>query len=472
MSTAVKKSAGRSWLSAIALILAVSLTPAAIITHWATSEVTNTQRFVSTLSPLAENPAVQETIITEVTTIIDKQVDIKEVTAALFEALGNALDLPDAAKKALGMLAAPAASGIESMVQTLVSDVVKSDAFAKAWDKTLTLTQEQTVALLSGNPDSVIKLANDGTLTLPLKPIIVEIKKELISQGVGFASAIPEVNTDITLGKVPELAAARLIYQIGVGVGTWLPWVVAALFAVGIAAARRRPRALAATGSVMLAVMALLAFVFTTGRVVATTVIDPNYSPIVGAVYDALVAFVLDVVIALALASVIAIVTGWALGTSESTAKFRGFSNKQINALRKSVDPENKYFAESSKVMHQYRIVARVVIIGGIALILSATIPLTIGDVFGSTIAGLVLLFAYEVLQRPVAPVAVKAAAAPAAAAAATKTVAKAPVKKAPAKKAPVKKAPAAPAAKKPAAKKSATGSTKPVAKKPATKKS
>ncbi|MFA9276565.1 MAG: hypothetical protein ACEQR4_01760 [Rhodoluna sp.] len=460
MSTAVKKSAGRSWLSAIALILAVALTPAAIVTNWATSEVTNTQRFVSTLSPLAKNPAVQETIITEVTGIIEKQVDIKEVTSSLFEGLGNALDLPDAAKKALGLLAAPAASGIESMVQTLVSDVVKSDAFAQAWDKTLTLTQEQTVALLSGNPDSVIKLANDGTLTLPLKPIIVEIKKELISQGVGFASAIPEVKTDITLGKVPELAAARVIYQVGVGVGTWLPWVVAALFVLGIAAARRRPRALAATGSVMLAVMALLAFAFTTGRIVATTVIDPNYSPIVGAVYDALVAFVLNVVIALAVASVVAIVAGWAFGLSESSEKFRGFSNKQIVALRKSVDPEDKVFAGSSVVMHQYRVVARVVIIGGIALILSAIVPLTAGDVFGWTIAGLVLLFAYEVLQRPVVKVAAKPAAAPAAAAPAAKATT--------AKKAPAKKA----AAKKPVAKKSATGSTKPVAKKPATKKS
>ena len=465
MSTAVKKSAGRSWLSAIALILAIALTPAAIVTHWATSEVTNTQRFVSTLSPLAKNPAVQETIITEVTTIIDKQVDIKEVTTSLFEGLGNALDLPDAAKKALGMLAAPAASGVEGLVQTLVSNVVKSQAFADAWDKTLTLTQEQTVALLSDSPDSVIKLSNDGTLTLPLKPIIVEIKAELVKQGVGFASAIPEVNTDITIGKVPELALARVLYQVGVGVGTWLPWVVAALFVVGIAAARRRPRALAATGSVMLGLMALMAFLFTSGRIVATTVIDPNYSPIVGAVYDALVAFVLNVVLALAVASVFAIITGWAFGVSESAEKFRAFSNKQINSLRKTVDPEKKIFANSSVVMHKYRIVARVVIIGGIALILSSIIPLTVADVFGWTLTGLVLLFAYEVLQRPVVTAAApKVAATVAAAAPVAKTAS--------AKKAPAKKAPAASAAKKPAAKKSATGSTKPVAKKPTTKKS
>jgi hypothetical protein len=210
----------------------------------------------------------------------------------------------------------------------------------------------------------------------------------------------------------------------------------------------------------MLAEMALLAFIFTSGRIVATTVIDPSYSPIVGAVYDALIAFVLSVVLALGIASVVAIVTGWALGDSDSAVRFRAFSNKQISALRKTVDPEDKYFASSSVVMHQYRIVARVVIIGGIALILSAIVPLTAGDVIGWTFAGLVLLFAYEVLQRPVVKVVATPAAAPAAAApAATSTAAK----KAPAKKSP---------AKKPVAKKSATGATKPVAKKPASKKS
>jgi hypothetical protein len=174
------------------------------------------------------------------------------------------------------------------------------------------------------------------------------------------------------------------------------------------------------------------------------------------------VAFVISVVVALALASVVAIITGWAFGASESAEKFRGFSNKQINALRKTVDPEDKVFAQSSVVMHKYRIVARVVIIGGVALILSSIIPLSIGDVFIWTLVGLVLLFAYEVLQRPVLKPAVKAAA-PAAAAPAQTVAAKAPAKKAPAKK---------PAAKKAPAKKSVTGSTKPVAKKPATKKS
>lgn len=460
MSTVVKKTTGRSWLSAIALILAVALTPAAIVTHWTTSEVTNTQRFVATMSPLASNPAVQDAIIAEVTALVDEKINVQGVTESLFSGLGTSLNLPDAAMKALELLAAPAAGGIEDLIHTRISDAVRSKAFATAWTRTLTLTQEQTIALLKGDPNSALKLSNDGTLTLPLKPLIAEIKKELIAQGVTFASVIPETDKSITIAKIPELALARVLYQIGVGVGTWLPWIVVALLAVGIAAARRRPRALAATASVMLGVMLLMAFIFSSGRIVATTVIEPSYSAVVGAVYDALVAFVLNVVVALGILSVVAIVTGWAFGESDSAAKLRAFANNQIVAVRKVIDPEDKYFAQSSVVMHQYRVVARVGIIAGIGLILSSTVPLTASDVISMTVLALALLFAYEVLQRPVASAAVKATPD----VVATSTVAK----KAPARKAPVSKTPA----RKAPVKTGATAPTKPVAKKTTTKKS
>lgn len=448
MSTAVKKNPGRAWLSALLLIVAMVLTPVAIVSHWATSEVTNTERFVSTLSPLAANPEVQQVVIDEVTGLIKEQVDIPEITDSLFTGLGKALNLPDKAQKALDLLVSPVANGVDSLITNVVTTAVESDAFQKAWTKTLTLTQEQTVALLSGDPNSLIKLSNDGTLSLPLKPIIVEIKATLVKQGVGFANAIPEVDKSITLGKIPELALARVIYQVGVGIGTWLPWIVAGLFAAGIGFARKRPRAILATSVVFALLMAFLAFLFGSGRIVATTVIDPAISGAVGAVYDALVSYVVNVVAALGLVAVFTAIAAWVFGTSEAAGKFREFANKQINTVRSLVDPENTRLAAATPVLHKYRIVARVVILGGLALILAAIQPATIAAVIWLSILALVLLFAYEVLQRATIVPVVAAPAAPA--------------------------AKAASAAKKPttAAKKPATAAKKPVAKKPTAKKS
>ncbi|WP_280803513.1 hypothetical protein [Aurantimicrobium minutum] len=441
MSTAVKKNAGRAWISAVLLIVAMVLTPVAIVAHWATSEVTNTERFVSTLSPLASNPEVQQVIIDEVTGLITEQVDIPEITDSLFTGLGKALNLPEKAQKALDLLVSPVANGVDSLITNVVTTAVESEAFQKAWTKTLTLTQEQTVALLSGDPDSMLQLSNDGTLSLPLKPLIVEIKATLVKQGVGFASAIPEVDKSIVLGQIPELALARVIYQVGVGVGTWLPWIVAGLFAAGIGFARKRPRAILATSVVFAVLMAFLAFLFGSGRIVATTVIDPGYSAAVGVVYDALVSYVVNVVAALGLIAIFTAIAAWAFSTSETAEKFRGFANKQINTVRSFVDPENARLGAATPVLHKYRIVARVIILGGVALILTAIQPATIAAVIWLGILALVLLFVYEVLQRATLTPVVVAPAAPA-----TKTTA--------------------------AAKKPATAAKKPVAKKPAAKKS
>lgn len=477
MAEAVKKSAGRAWLSSILIIVAMVLTPVAIVSHWATSEVTNTERFVSTLSPLASNPEVQQVVIDEVSGVIKESVDIPKLTDSLFTGLAQALNLPEPAQKALEMLSTPVASGVDALITDVVTKAVESDAFQQAWTKTLTLTQEQTVALLSGDPESLIQLSNDGTLTLPLKPIIVDIKAALVKQGVGFANAIPEVDKSITLGKIPELALARVIYQVGVGVGTWLPWIVALMFAVGIFAARNRPRAIMATSIVFALVMGFMGFLFGTGRIVATTVIDPAIAGAVAVIYDAVVAYVINVVAALGVVAVFVAIAAWAFGSSESAAKLRAFSNKQIDTVRKAVDPQNKTFSGVSPVMNKYRVLARVLIIGIIAWIVALQQPVTVPMIIWNTLLILVLLFVYEVLQRTNGkPVVAAAAAAPSAPVAPAPSAAKPAAKKAPAKKPAAQATTSAkPTAKKttaakPAAKKAPA--KKPVAKKPAAKKS
>jgi hypothetical protein len=197
----------------------------------------------------------------------------------------------------------------------------------------------------------------------------------------------------------------------------------------------------------------------------ATTLIESNYSGVVGVIYDALISYVMNAVAGLAVVGVIAAITGWAFGASDSAGKFRRFSNTQMNTLRKAIDPKNKVFVKASPILHQYRIVARFVIIAATASVLAFAAPPTAGDVVWSAVIGLVVLFVYEVLQRELPKAVVSASSA-----AAKKPAAKKPA----AKKAPARASASStvtkPAAKKPAAKKAPA--KKPVAKKPAAKKS
>ena len=117
-------SAGRAWLAGIMIVLGVVLTPVAILTNWAAATVSDTQRFVATLSPLASNPTVQNTVINEVTDAINKQIDIPQITGSLVTGLGDALNLPAPAKQALGLVKDPIAAGVQGAIHDLVTALV------------------------------------------------------------------------------------------------------------------------------------------------------------------------------------------------------------------------------------------------------------------------------------------------------------------------------------------------------------
>jgi hypothetical protein len=394
-------SVGRAWLAGVLVTLGVVLAPGAIVAHWATTEITNTQQFVETLSPLADDPAVQKLIVTEVTRVINEKVDISTATDSLLTGLGDALNLPKAAKDALGLVSGPVASGVKTLISNVVANVVASDAFQEAWTKALTLTQTQVVALLEGDPNSMLTLANDGTISLPLKPLIQDVKTALIAQGVSFASAIPEVDTTIVIAKVPELALARVIYQVGVGVGAWLPWLVLGFLVVGVLAANRRPRALFGASVSLAILMVIMALSFGTGRIVIAASIDPAYAGAAAVVYDAIVVYVMMIVAAIGTLALILGFTGWAFGESEAAGKLRASMNQGLNYLRGLLSKTSIPTDAASAVMHRWRSLVRVVIIALMGLGIAFANPLNAGAVVGFTILGLVLLGAYEVLQRP-----------------------------------------------------------------------
>lgn len=453
---------GRAWLAGILVTVAVILLPSAVVTNWATVQVSNTQQFVKTLAPLASNPEVQDLIVNEATKAIDNAVDIQATTQTLVTGLGDALNLPPAAASALGLVADPIADGVKGLIHDLVQKAVESKAFQDAWTQTLTLTQEQVTALLSGDEKSVLKLANDGTITMPLGPVIDGIKKALVDQGVGFAAMIPTVDKDITIATIPELGMVRVIYQVGVGIGTWLPWIVLAMLLVGVFAANRRMRAVFGASIAVFVVSVVMLIAFNFGSNVLSFTIPADYASVSTIIYAAIIGYVQEVLGALIALSVITGVTGW-LFYAKSAAPVRAWSGKQLDALRGGLNKIGMTMGAAGTQLFKARIAVRTIIIAVAGFIIAVNQPMSAALVIWTTVIVLILLFVYEMLLRaPQAAVASKAAAAAPttatqAAKPAAKSVAKKPATK-PAAKPAAKKTPAKSAAK-PVAKK-ASGST------------
>lgn len=314
---------GRAIGAGVLATLGLLLLPGAIMANWATTQLVQTERFVSALAPLADDPVVQERIIVEVTALVDEQVDIDAVTAELLGGLGEALELGPRAQAALDLVSAPIAAGVRSLVADVVAEVVRSDAFGAAWERSVALLHTQSIRLLSGSPDSLLALDRDGTLSVPLGPIVADVREALVEQGVPFAAAIPAIDRAIVLAEVPNLALARVLFQVGMTVGLWLPWITAALLVGAVLLAPRRPRTLRTLGFVGLGVTAALAAGFSLARTAIAAYVGPDSSAFAAAVYDALTSTMITTVLGLVALSALAVAVGWYTGASPSAERAR-----------------------------------------------------------------------------------------------------------------------------------------------------
>jgi hypothetical protein len=390
---------GRRFAAGALATLALLLLPAAIMAHWATVQLAQTERFVAALAPLAENPAVQDRIIVEVTALVDDQLDISTVTAELLSGLGEALDLGPRAQDALGLVSEPIAAGIRALVDDVVGEVVRSPAFASAWAGSVEVLHAQSIRLLAGDPDSLLALDRDGTLSLPLGPIVAEVRAALVAQGVPFAAAIPEVDRAIVIAEVPNLALARVVYQLGISIGTWLPWICAGLLVGALLLSPRRPLMLRTLGVLAAVVTGLLAIGFAVGRTVLTALVEPTSSTLVGAVYDAVLGYATSIIGGLLALAVIAALVDWWLGASPSATATRQTVGRGLTAARAARAQAGVSLGRLGEWMRAERVMVRFTLLALGALPALLIVPLSVATVLGSAALMLGLLVVAEVLM-------------------------------------------------------------------------
>lgn len=217
----------------VALIaLGALLAPIAILSTWAVTQVSDTDRFVATFAPLGADDDVQAFVAERVTEVIVEQVDFPALVDPFFDSLTADLGTT-------GTLAAEAVKGLvqqgaRQLLAGAVSGVVESDTFSVMWEESLRASHAILVRVLTDDPDSIVQLAPDGTIGVELGPIVEQVKQSLVDGGLGFASAIPEVDRTVPIAQSEELVQLRTVYSIALAVGFWLPWAVVALVLGGL----------------------------------------------------------------------------------------------------------------------------------------------------------------------------------------------------------------------------------------------
>lgn len=345
---------GRRIATVVLLVLGCALAGASAVAIWTRATVLNTDRYVQTMAPIAESPAVQQTVADKLDTAITSKVD--------FDALARQV-LPDRAD----LLAPAIANGVQSAIRSRLDDFVASDRFLELWNRANRRVHESVVGLLTTGESR--RLALEGnTVYLDLGAAVDRVRERLRERGfTRVADAIPtSVDGRITLLSSDAFAQGRDAIHRLERLSILLP--ILALLCLGgyiaLSDSRRRGLLHAGVGLALTALLLLAAVVI--GRSLYLDAIDQQLLPREAAadIFDALIgslrgALRIAVVLALLVAA-IALFAGQPLRDAAAKAGPR----LRAAGARIAADPRTSWVAD-----HRAGAQWGVVLFGGLVLV-------------------------------------------------------------------------------------------------------
>ncbi|MBD8021982.1 hypothetical protein [Microbacterium gallinarum] len=390
----------RAWVSALCIVIAAILVPVSIVTAWARVQLVEEDAFVATLAPLVDDRAVQAMVIDEAMEAINDQVDFQTLTANVFDGIAD-LGLPPRAAQALGLLEAPAASGLENLVNEAVTRVVESDAFSDVW-ATATRAAHRALTTAATSDGGGLVVRTDEGVGIQLGAVVDAVKQRLVDRGVSAAQLIPEIDRVVIVGKGDNLAAVRTGYALATSLGWWLPVLTLVLFGLGIAVARRRSLAVLGTGLAIAIGAGALAIGLSVGDTVMGTVAsDLGLSPAgLGVIYEQVVGAMTQTAIVLSVLGVFVALLGWAMGRSAAAQGTRSAVRSVNSSARRQLAARGLDTRGFGAWLARSRVLVRTIIAVLAVLWLFALRPLSFGDVVLVIVVAFAVAWLLELLQR------------------------------------------------------------------------
>jgi hypothetical protein len=315
---AQRPSRGRSITAAICLVIAALLTTPAAVAFWGQRTLNDAQRYIETVGPLVDSPAVQAAIATKVTDAIQQQVDVEALLNQVFA--GVITDRPR-----LQALVGPMSGAVNGLIESQVREFIASDTFAEFWVAANTRAQAALVRLLQGDESGAVSLQGDQVV-LDVSQVIDQVKQRLVARGLTIVERVPIPDKDrqIVLMDAPQLKQARTIYAFANPVAKWLIVVVAVLYLAALVLSRRRPRMTVLIGAVLAVNALLVAWALSVGRqLFVDQLAGTEFGPASTVFYDRLLSYLQRGQQVLLWLGLFLVVVGWFAGRNRTGAAAR-----------------------------------------------------------------------------------------------------------------------------------------------------
>jgi hypothetical protein len=321
----------RSLGATVLIVLGCVLAPVAGVSVWVDNQVSDTDRFVRTMSPLVDDPEVQARLTDRLTTTVFQYVDVQSIADEAVDALA-AQGLPAQVADRLSTLTPTLASAVTGFVRDRIAELVGSQAFATTWDRAIQVAHRQAVSVLSGDSDSVV--IRGDMVVLDLAPFVDLAKDRLSDAGLTAVSLVPDVNPTIELAQADTLVTAQNAYSTLDTVAGVLPWIVLILLAVGIYLARNRLRALVGTGLGIALSMVVLGAALLVARSLLVDAVPAGGAPAAASGFDIVVTYLRLGLRALLVLGLVLALAGFLAGRSESAVRIRRSVAARLHGVR------------------------------------------------------------------------------------------------------------------------------------------
>ncbi|MFJ9585344.1 hypothetical protein [Streptomyces acidicola] len=318
--------------ASVLLLLALLLSPLAVVSAWVHDTVTNTDGYVETVAPLASEPAVQQAVINRLTDRVMTNIDVGAVTSALASSLKDA-GAPPRVVAGADALKGPLEATVRGTVDRVVTRVIVSDTFKRAWVGANRRAHAAVTNVLTGENNGVIR-AQGNTIQLDLGQVVNQVKQRLVDAGFEKASAIPAPDRRITLFETKQLDKAQATFRVLDVVGTWLPVVTIAFaaLAVWVAPGHRFMLLVLATGVGVMMVLLIVALAVARRAYldsVPSSALPPDAAAVI---YDTFVRFLRDSARTLLVVSVITALSAYMFGPGRGASAVRRTADRGTTA--------------------------------------------------------------------------------------------------------------------------------------------
>jgi hypothetical protein len=202
----------RQVLTGILVVLTSLCVVAATIGVWTQRTLSDTERYVALVAPLADDRAVTDPLASRLTDEVFVALDVED---RIQVALSSIPEIPPAAS----FLAGPITAGAQNLIRQRVEGFLASPTFARLWADLNRQLHEKVQALLNEDYEQLPNVEiSGGEIQLNLVSVVAVVIQRLAQGGVDL------LGIDVTVPSIPaSLESSEAIDRLSSALGVTLP---------------------------------------------------------------------------------------------------------------------------------------------------------------------------------------------------------------------------------------------------------